>query len=368
MGKIVRCVVILCLIALAAPAVCQAGKKTSVVFASPGSKDDPFFGQMVSFMQAAAEDLGFELDVYYGDRNHVLIDENVKHIFNRRPLPDYVIGMNARGSGREMVEKAEALGVKLIFINQSFLGGERLEMGLPGTKYKNWLFELLPNDVHAGYLLAKTLIDAKFSSVETDKKISIIAINGLHDSPASILRIQGFKKALAEHPNVLFEQELYAKWKRDVARAYTLRLLERYPDASIVWSASDVMALGVADGIGDYGKIPGKDVLTGGVDWAAEGLTSVKNGLSTASVGGHFMEGGWALVMLYDYIHGVPVPNQSKSFFSVLTADNVQDYITHFGDGNWSKVNFLRFSKAENPDMLEYPFGLAAILEQVKTQ
>ena len=73
----------------------HAADKPFVVFANPGSKDDVFFKLMTDFMQAAADDLGFELAVYYGNRNHVLIDENVETIFKRERLPDYLVGMNA---------------------------------------------------------------------------------------------------------------------------------------------------------------------------------------------------------------------------------------------------------------------------------
>jgi len=347
-------------------ATAHAADRPLVVFVNPGAEDDAFFGMTTSFMQAAADDLGFELEVYYGDRNHVLIDENVMAIFNRKPLPDYVIGMNARGAGKTMVERAEASGVKLIFINQGFLGVERVEMRLPGEKYKNWLFELLPNDVHSGYLLAKSLIEARMKEVGPDAKIEMLAISGHDESSASRLRVQGLKRALVEYPNVHLNQTVPAMWLRDKARTVTQRLLKRYPQTTVVWAASDIMGLGVLDAVTHLGMKPGRDVLVGGVDWAADGLGKVQSGEFAASVGGHFMEGGWALVMLYDLRHGVPVPNQSRSDFSVLTGGNIREYLANFGDRDWSRIDFTKFSKAENPALLEYPFGLDSLLEQVR--
>jgi len=345
----------------------DAGTRPFVVFANPAAQDDAFFGLMNGFMKAAADDLGFEMAVYYGNRNHVLIDENVKTIFKRERLPDYLVGMNARGSGIGMLDKAEAARVKTVFINQSFLGEVREEAGIPGEKYKQWLFEYLPDDTHSGYILAKALIEKALADglVDEDGMVNVIAISGHETSAASILREKGLAEAVAEFSNVRLLQVAHAGWKRGKARDLAKGLLSRYPEASVIWSASDLMAMGIAEGIREFGKTPGIDVLTGGIDWASFALDMVESGDFTVTVGGHFMDGAWALVMLYDRIHGVDVPLVSASHFSQITAKNVAKYRRYFGMNKWDRIDFRKFSKVLNPELKEYDFSLDAVLEQV---
>ena len=352
------------------PVSSLAAAQPLVAFLNPGGEGDPFFQPMTDFMQAAANDLGFELVVSYSDRSHAFVQyaEDVELLFRKERKPDYIIGMNPRGAGVELLEQAEEAGVDVILINQSFLGEARAKVGVPGEKYKHWIMEYVPDDVHSGYLLAKTLIrearDAgRFSR---DGYIDVVALNGHKMSFASILRAQGLKQAIAEESIVRLRQLIHANWKKDRAHDLTLGLLERYPDVSVVWAASDVMAAGVVDAVKGAGKQPGKDVLTGGVDWAAIGLDNVRKGDCMATVGGHFMDGGWALVMLYDRIHGVDVPKMGRSKFSSLTRDNVDRYMTLFGEDGWEKIDFTRFSKHLNPKQKEYDFGLNALLEQVQ--
>lgn len=367
----IRLVRIICLVALlvvvAIPWPSQADDARIVVaFANPGGKGDPFFQPMEDFMRAAADDLGFELVTYYGDRNHVVIDESVKKIFRSSPLPDYVVGMNARGSGQQLLDLAEANGVKTVLINQGFLGEKKVRVGDPGTRYSQWLFEYLPDDVNAGYLLGKRLIlDAVAHGLTgPDGMVNLVAISGHETSPASTLREKGLRQAVAEHPRAKLLQTAHAGWKRDRATDLTSGLLRRYPDVTVVWSASDVMALGVVDGMRTLGMEPGRDLLTGGIDWAAPGMDSVAAGIFDATVGGHFMDGAWALVMLYDVLHGVEVAPSSKSRFSTLTAKNVNIYRDRFEAGDWGQIDFRRFSRYLNPDMKEYDFSLDAVLRQ----
>lgn len=365
--KRVKTFVLALLLLLTASVTSFAETRPVVVFESPGAKDDVFFGPMNDFMQAAANDLGIELISYFGDRNHVVIDENVQAIFSRNPLPDYVVAMNARGSGKAILDKAEAAGIKTIFINQSFLGEERAAMGYPGDRYKQWLFELLPDDTHAGYLLAKRLIEDAREKGLVDELgvINIIAINGHQRSSASILREEGLRRAIAETPDVKLLQVVHADWKQERAQELTVGLLKRYPQTSVIWSASDLMGKGAVDGARDSGKNPGKTVVVGGIDWTAPAIEMVDDGSFSATIGGHFMDGAWALVMLYDQMHGLAIPAVSQSHFSSITRKNVADFRLRFGAEDWDQIDFRAFSRFHNPEMKQYDFNLDAVLHNL---
>lgn len=339
-----------------------------VVLLNPGAVGDPFFQPMTDFMQAAADDLGFELTVLNGGRNHVLIDEMTTRVFTLDPLPDYIVGMNARGSGKRLLAMAETNGVKTVIINQGFNESERDAVGYPGEKYASWLFEFTPDDTHAGYVLARSLIRSALArrSDGQNETVKVVGVSGHKSSPASLLREQGLRRAVSEMPEAELMQVVHAEWKRGKAVSLAAGLLKRYPSATVIWAASDVMADGVLEAGLEAGRTAGRDLITGGVDWAEIGLSNVRSGACAVTVGGHFMDGGWALVMLYDMLNGVDVSRLSTSRFSMLTQENVEQYDTFLHGTGWERIDFTRFSRNANPSLKEYDFSIEAVLEQIR--
>jgi hypothetical protein len=107
---------------------------------------------------------------------------------------------------------------------------------------------------------------------------------------------------------------------------------------------------------------PGVDVLTGGIDWARLGVDNVEKGVFTATVGGHFMDGGLSLVMVYDYYNGVPLgENIKKHKFYLLDKKNILEYKKIFNTKMWSKIDFKALSKFKNPIREKYDFSLKSI-------
>ncbi len=151
-----------------------------------------------------------------------------------------------------------------------------------------------------------------------------------------------------------------------MSRQKAAGLLLRYPETTIVWAASDFISLGAIDAIEQLGKSPGIDILTGGIDWTDRGLQSVYEKRMTVTVGGHFMEGAWALILLHDYHHGIDFSDSHgvwlKTKMEALTSDNVHPYLQQFGTHNWNQIDFKQFSKFHNPQLTHYRFGLSHIL------
>ncbi len=192
----------------------------------------------------------------------------------------------------------------------------------------------------------------------------MLGINGARNTASPILRGKGLEDAVFETKDVVLHQVVHAYWDREEARTISRSLLKRYPNISVIWSASDLMALGAADGIEDSGMIPGKDVLTGGIDWAPFVFDKVQEKRISASVGGHIFDGAWAMVLIYDHFHKVFTAFQSeKTQFFLITPENVDNYKKIYTPSVWQKINFKKFSKFENPEIIDYNFGVGLILE-----
>jgi ABC-type sugar transport system substrate-binding protein len=129
------------------------------------------------------------------------------------------------------------------------------------------------------------------------------------------------------------------------------------------------MAIGVANGAKALNLKLGTDVITGGVDWANEGIEAVRKGDIEASLGGHVMEAGWAAVLLYDYFHNQDFAAESVSMQDAMTAvtrENIDAFYTKFTRENWHLIDFKNFSKAYNPDLHKYDFSLRAVMNELE--
>ncbi len=95
------------------------------------------------------------------------------------------------------------------------------------------------------------------------------------------------------------------------------------------------------------GLDPGKDILFGGCGWYAPAIKKVQDGTLATTVGGHFMEGGWVMVLIHDYHHG-------RDFIS----DPIETAMYSIDKSNVEK------SKVHNSNLKKYDFSLEAVLQQ----
>ena len=201
------------------------------------------------------------------------------------------------------------------------------------------------------------------------ERIGIVALTGNMSDSAAIERNKGLTRAVEESPEADLLQMVPARWNRDQARRKAHGLIKRYPDCVVLWGANDPMALGGIDAARTLGLDPGRNFLVGGIDWNRPALEAIRKGGMVASIGGHFMEGGWVLVMLHDLFHGRDFADDEgadlRSEMGVLDAGNIATYIDRFSNSDWDRIDFTRFSKILTPAVERYDFSLNAVLEQL---
>ena len=346
-----------------------------VVFINPGFSvvDNPtggFWLSVSAFMKAAAADLDIDLEILYCDRNHIKMRRAAESVIHRTSPPDYLIVVNEKLSAEPVVMDADRAGIKVFVILNRFEGDQHQKMGDPRKRYKNWIGSLVPDNAHAGYETAKLLIDQSLASgvLAPDGRLHMIAYSGDYVTPASVERIAGLKQALSRYPDVVLEQVVPCHWSKDEAREKTPKILKRYPMVGAIWCANDPIALGAMQGAETVGRIPGRNVLLAGLNWDPPGLEKVRTGEMVASVGGHFMTGGWALVLLYDYHHGRDFADGGTrlqyQIFGALDRQNISRFLEKFGGRDWNKIDFTAFSRVLHPDDNAYAFNVEAILNQ----
>lgn len=341
-----------------------AQRPMRAIFVNPGRSNEDFWVSVSAVMRAAAADLAIHLDIVYGERS-VLYTERValERIAAAEP-GDYLLVGNEQHSAGPILEAGLARGLKCLIVFNGFVGDEASRYGRPREKTPNFLGELLADNVAAGAEIARGLIAA---ARRAGAPLNVVGINGNPETPAAADREIGLHQATVGIDKLTLGQVLTSDWTREEGRQRAVGLLDRYPDASIIWCANDPIALGALDAALQRGRQPGRDIFIGGLNWSSEALTEIQAGRLELSLGGHFLLGGWALVMLRDYHEGLdfaatPGGLSHSVPFSALDRGNVDNWLGRFGGANWSTIRFQRFSHYLSETRGPYDFSLPAVL------
>jgi ABC-type sugar transport system substrate-binding protein len=339
----------------------------NVMFFSPADvADRPFWRMFFGFMQAAADDLGLNLRIIPSDNNFLVL-KNTRATLAKE-VPDYAVYAYQAKTTVDMLPLLERMGVKSIICNTQPVEGEQEEVGRPRERYAQWIGQVSPDDRQAGYLSARLLIEQGIALGLTapDGKLHMACIGSSFTISSARLRKQGMEEAVAEDPRAVVDRFVTAGWRRHKALYKAERMMDMYPLAHVYWAASDGMALGILDAAEEKGLTPGSNFLTVGIDWTEEGLRAVREGRLVASVGGHFMEGAWALIMALDHFNGHDFAQPvQRSRMRIITRDNLDAYRPVLNQENWKRIDFKRFSKTFNPDLAAYDFTPQGVLRQL---
>ena len=352
----------------------KASDKLKVTFLNPAKPDNDFWNTVTSYMKAAGEDLGIDIRVHYtkSDSTDKGLMENylaLKKDIEDKKAPDYLLMIYVRGGSSDKIMKmANEAKIKTVIFNTDIPKEDREKIGHPRGKFPNWIGHMYPDDEKAGFDLANSLIKAARELKKEKEKVEVVGISGDYLSSAAHLRNIGLRSAVKENGEQL-RRIIFADWSKDEATKKTEIMIKRYPNTRVFWSASDFMSLGIIDAIKKSGKTPGKDIVTGGVDWMSDALEEIRAGRMAASIGGHFMEAGSIMVMLYDYHNGKDFAKSEgvsiQSRMDIIDKNNVGDYLKNFKDRDWKKIDFKKLSKVLNPKLKKYDFSLNTILKQL---
>ncbi|RVU34587.1 sugar ABC transporter substrate-binding protein [Hwanghaeella grinnelliae] len=334
-----------------------------VLFVNPGFADKGFWKAVSETMEAAATALGFELTIVSGDRKWPLMVSRGLAALNDLK-PDYAILVNEHQQVPQLMEAAEADGIKTILLLNGLTADQEARMNGPRQTLSNWLGTITPDNEIAGYEMAQSLLTAG-GALGLDKDgLSILTLAGDFKTPASIVRLQGLDRALQEFRPLSEARRITVNWSERQAYERT-KIFLKTSRVDGIWAANDPIAIGAIKASREAGKEPGRDIVVTGLNWSREAVDLVRDGKMTLTHGGHFLAGAWVIVLLYDYENGKDFAEISShlSFpMSSIHAGNADAYVDAFGDGDWSKINFKHFSRAENPSLKKYPFNLTALL------
>ncbi len=342
-----------------------------IVFFSPSSEGNTYWPQVFRIIEHVSQDLGFEFVPYsLGVEDRFARQRKELRILAAEPRPQAVIVSVVIGHSRRILEAAEALHIP-VFILGPLFPSELLGVGgVPRQKYKSWvaLFNWAEED--KGYALGKALLAAaeKAHAFTRDGHIQVVGVGGDPSWFGSGLRQAGLARAVAENPRAVLDQVVPTKWTRAEGKQLTLKLLRRFPEATVVWAASDQLGAGAVEALTETGRAPGAGGFTGGLDLSDLGLGLVKQGKFVATAASTLLSYAQAAVLVYDYVHGLDFAGQLGSELEfptrVVTRDNVEQDLRL--SQCMQSIDFKKFSRVYNENLVRYEFSLHAYLDAAK--
>ncbi|GGA87012.1 hypothetical protein GCM10011369_31350 [Neiella marina] len=338
-------------------------KPLRVTFVNPDSPDSPFWQRLIAVMSAAAEDLGISLNIVHAHNVRMAYVEALMTEIESDDPPDYLVYIYLRQASAYVLAAAEQAGVKSLIINTEIPQAERATIGEPRTRFKQWIGHIHPDDRRAGEDLLTELVS--LSTAKGNSFHQVTAISGSRSSAPALERDLGLHAALAEHSQIKLNQLVHVDWNGEGIDDVIVGLMQRHPNTNVVWTAGDSIALKALKTISKLPESKRRQFVIGGMDWSEKGLEAVANGDIDVSMGGHFMEGGWAMVMLYDYHHGHDFARHNTQLTTQLfpvTRDNIEQVSLLLSANDWQHINFESFSMAQQPEQSAYRFHWPAVV------
>ena len=370
-----------------APAVlADVTTPTRIAFLNPGKQDEFFWPAVSAVMQAAADQFGYQLEIIYAERDAQAIGILGQQIIARADPPEILILVNEFQAGAGLLKAADARGIKTFMLLNSFYGREAAAMDEPGRIYQHWIGSLVPDNEAAGQRMGDALASCarRTGTPGADGKYHILALLGDSTTPASIDRTSGLHAALTANPDIVLDRQFNTNWQTPKGHDLTAHFLDwaeaNQIDAAGIWAANDALALGAIAALEERQLQPGKDLCVVGLNWSPEGLELVRAGKLAMTDGGHFLAGGWAMVMIHDYLTAQALAPAERRHPAVtfqmapVDGDNVAEFFTKLGGRDWRRIDFKSFSRqgaAVPPDGADhadggYDFSLREMLDRVQ--
>ncbi|MDD2867741.1 ABC transporter substrate-binding protein [Neomegalonema sp.] len=326
----------------------------SVVFLNPGKRGEVFWELVARTMEVSARQLDFELEVLWSERNKLTMRDLGLSVAARPEKPDFLVLVNEENAAPPILAAADEAGIATIFISSSLAPEDMARLEQDHGPIRHLLGAIEPDMKAAGWRMAEELVRAAEAAGLTgdDGQIHLLALAGDEITPVSTQRTQGMLDYVATRPDVIVDRLLYANWNRAEAAILTGRYLDLMRARNLrtagVWAANDPIAIGALDALGQAGLKPGEDAFVVGLNWSAEALDLIKRNELLLSDGGHFLAGGWVMVMLRDFVEGCrflsPQAPRTQSFeTSAIDRATQPELLEVLRDGELERIDFTKF-------------------------
>jgi ABC-type sugar transport system substrate-binding protein len=316
----------------------------------PDKGQNIFWELIRDVTRVAANSLHIELEIINSAGNRFDSKTIIDELVERKIKPDYLIFFPFLGNTLTVFKQLDKAKIKFITLEQTFGS----DVGKPQEKFKHWLGQINYDNKGAGEMLLNAFKKTHFNQ-STDTALYVIGIGGDFDS-VSLNRQWILEQNLSSHDekDVVVNQVFQMHWDPTRVQQNFSLMLERYPSTNAYWCASDKMALEI---LKQSQKLGLKNLIIGGFDWMPNALMKIKSGEMTASMGGHFLMTGDALVKIVDHHNGIDrfLNEPLLNSYELIDIDNVDKYQPFLTGKYWKQADFSKYlstSQEQSPRRL----------------
>lgn len=330
-------------------------KPIEVLYFQPDGIQNTFWSATQSFAKDVAQDLNINLRVVGIDsvhRNRIAFEELVKETLDSGIAPDMIMSVMYGGGEFTQLQQFEGFGIPYFTVNTS-LDDKVLKLtGRPRQQFKHWIGHMSPNEIKAGRQLVSDLINANLSGNHT--------MGILGGAPLSIISTHRVAGALqvAREQRVNVIPPINTDWTEISSMKAARTLLHRVSQFDMLWTAGPDIAKGAIQVLKDSNR----QAVVGSFDWSLSNAQLIKQGSLQVSYGGHFMQPGWSLVLIKDYLSGLDFYSELGGLMLTdlqrLDRSNVDEILPGIIDQQWQKIDFKQYTKCSNPSLKSYNFKL----------
>jgi ABC-type sugar transport system substrate-binding protein len=357
----------ICLIALVFMQLKVNAETLNITFVVPDQKNITFWNVVSAVAGSVAEDVDVNLSVVYSDNNRFASKMVLEKIALSLDKPDYLIFRPFQGNSLEVFNLLESQGIPFVTLERAFTSDEAKQLDSPQQKFKHWLGTINYDNEAGGKLLTQALY-AQFKTRYPDKPFYLTGIGGDFDA-VSLERQAYLEQYFKPNEHIIVNQIFPMYWRAQAIEERFAGIHQRYPHTNAYWCAGDNMALAVSRQLSKLGIKPGQQVLIGGFDWLPSAIEKIRSGELNASVGGHFLMAGNAILNIIEYHHGnnVFINNLQREKYELIDQSNVNVYLPFLQQAPWPQVDFARFSASKTQNGPPEKFNVANVLKAFHT-
>jgi ABC-type sugar transport system substrate-binding protein len=306
--------------------------------------DSEFWNRYLVFAKTGAQQLGVKLVILNADNKPDNMVQFTQDLVARKV--DGIISVGYWSSAPPTIAFAKRANIPVV------IADSYPDFAPQSAGHSNYIAFVGPSDQDAGYHMGKALLAALKPGPDGKKVIGVV--NGTPGTSVAIDRRKGLAQAIAEEgaDKVTIAGEVQGNFTRDEAMTAFQSLYQGHPEIKGVFAANDPMAMGVIAGLERANKVPGKDVLVVGMDLNDSNVAAMKAGKQLFDIGGHWLQGGIGLLVMYDYLHGFKISKDQANLKLKLLPMTHADIARFEKDfpGGQPHFDFKAHSKVYNKD------------------
>lgn len=294
--------------------------------------NSPFWKSYNAFIEDGAKQLGVEVNEVSADENEQKQLSDVQNLISQG-VDGLIITPQSTSIAPALLRAAAQAKIPVV-VTDRYPGYD------PGTNANaDYVAFIGPNDEKAGADIANALIAAGGSQ--------FLALGGVPGNSVAEGRKTGLDNAIKESGKQLVQYQSAGE-SEEKGLATAENLLQAHPagTANAMWCYNDNLCMGALKAAQNGGRAD--QFVFGGMDLTPQAISAIQGGTYTVSFGGHWLQGGFGLALLYDKIKGKdPLKPIVKLDLIKVDKSNVDEFKKKFIDQP-AQYDFKQLTQVNN--------------------